>query len=55
MVIAVNFGSKPTSLRLRTGRRWSVVFETHQGPQTDLAGGDQLKLAPRQAIILLAT
>lgn len=54
LVVAVNVGSKPTSLRLKTGRRWSVVFDTHQLPQTDLVGGDQLKLAPRQAIILLA-
>ncbi len=55
MVIAVNFGSKPASVRLKTGRRWSVVFDTHQQPHTDLASGDNLDLAPRQAIILLAS
>jgi alpha-glucosidase len=64
IVVAVNFGSSSTRLRLRTGRRWSVVFDTHRRPGGDhagselaggdLAGGDPLRLEPREAIVLLA-
>jgi alpha-glucosidase len=53
VTVAVNFGSRPVSLRLKTGRRWSVLFDTHLMSRTDLGGGDKLVLAPRQAIILL--
>jgi alpha-glucosidase len=54
MAVAVNFSTRPTKVRLKTGRSWSVAFDTHELPQDDLAGGDLLTLAPRQAIILLA-
>jgi alpha-glucosidase len=54
MAVAVNFSARPTKVRLKTGRNWSVAFDTHELPQDDLAGGDLLTLAPRQAIILLA-
>ena len=51
-VVAVNFGAAATSLRLRTGRRWNVIFDTHERPVGELSGGDQLTLAPREAIVL---
>ena len=54
VVVAVNFGSRPLRIRLKTARSWSVLFDTHESRPTDIAGGDQLELAPRQATILLA-
>jgi glycosidase len=56
IVVAVNFGNDATPLRVRTGRRWTVLFDTHQERAgTAVVGDDQLTLAPNQAIILLAT
>jgi alpha-glucosidase len=56
IVVAVNFGDKPTPLRLRTGRRWTVLFDTnHERTAAQLAGDDQLTLAPNDAILLRAT
>jgi len=54
IVVAVNFGSKVASLRLRTERHWTVLFGTHSRSDTELVGGDPLRLEPRAAIILLA-
>jgi alpha-glucosidase len=59
IVVAVNFGSTPSSLRLRTGRRWSVLFDTRERsgselPDGELGGGDPLRLEPREAVVLLA-
>jgi alpha-glucosidase len=54
MIVAVNFTAAPTSFRVRTGRRWSVAFDTHQRATADISGGDQLTLGPREAIVLLA-
>jgi alpha-glucosidase len=55
IIVAVNLGPKATPLRVRTNRRWTVLFDTHERGTTDLVGDDQLTLAPREAIILLAT
>jgi alpha-glucosidase len=54
IVIAINFGTGPTGFRVRTGRRWSVILSTHERTGRELSGGDQLLLAPREAIVLLA-
>jgi alpha-glucosidase len=54
IAVAVNFGSSATSLRLRTGRQWEVLFDTHARATTELRGGDPLRLAPREAVILRA-
>lgn len=55
VVVAINFGSSAASLRLRTGRQWTVLFDTHARATTELGGGDPLRLAPREAVILQAT
>ena len=44
-----------THLRVRTNRRWTVLFDTHERATTELLGDDQLTLEPREALILLAT
>jgi alpha-glucosidase len=54
IIVAVNFGDKDTPLRVRTGRRWTVLFDTHERPTTELVGDDHLTLAPHEAIILVA-
>ncbi|MDO8486038.1 MAG: alpha-glucosidase [Candidatus Limnocylindrales bacterium] len=54
MIVAVNFAAAPTSFRVRTGRRWSVAFDTHHRATADISGGDRLTLGPREAIVLLA-
>ena len=54
IIVAVNFGGKETPLRVRTGRRWTVLFDTHERPTTELVGDDHLTLAPHEAIILVA-
>lgn len=54
IVVAVNFGSAATSFRVRTGRHWSVLFSTDERPADELAGGDQLTLGSREALILAA-
>ena len=54
IIVAVNFGAKETPLRVRTGRRWTVLFDTHERPTTELVGDDHLTLAPHEAIILVA-
>lgn len=55
IIVAVNLGEKATPLRVRTKRRWTVLFDTHEQGSTELIGDDQLTLAPREALILLAT
>jgi alpha-glucosidase len=56
IVVAVNFGDRPTPLRIRTGRRWTVLFDTNpERAAAELAGDDQLTLAPNDAIVLRAT
>jgi alpha-glucosidase len=55
IIVAVNFGEKETALRVRTRRRWTVLFDTHEPATTELLGDDHLTLAPHEAIILLAT
>ena len=52
LVIAVNFGATPTSLRLRTGRRWNVIFDTDEAARSELSGDDQLTLAGYEVVIL---
>ena len=47
--------AKVTALRVRTLRRWTVLFDTHEPAATELLGDDHLTLAPHEAIILLAT
>jgi len=37
-----------------TGRHWTVIFDTQARTTSELSGGDQLTLGPREAIILLA-
>jgi glycosidase len=54
VIVAVNFGATRTSFRARTGRHWTVIFDTHDRATSELSGGDQLTLGPREAIILLA-
>jgi alpha-glucosidase len=54
IIVAVNFGPAPTSLRVWTGRHWTVIFDTQARTTSELSGGDQLTLGPREAIILLA-
>lgn len=53
-VVAVNLGTTPVNFRVRTGRRWTVVFDTHGRVDQVLAGDDQLILESREAIVLLA-
>ena len=52
VIVAVNFAGTPTSFRLRTGRRWTVIFDTHERASSELTGGDQLTMGPYEAIIL---
>jgi alpha-glucosidase len=54
IVVAVNFGNDQTPLRVRTGRRWTVLFDSHERATSELVGNDQLTLAPNEALILLA-
>lgn len=54
IAVAVNFGSSATSLRLRTGRQWAVLLDTHPRATSEFRGGDPLRLAPREAVILRA-
>jgi alpha-glucosidase len=54
IAVAVNFGRTAASIRIRTGRHWTVVFDTHERVSRALAGDDQLILQPREAIVLLA-
>ena len=54
IIVAVNFGSKETPLRVRTGRRWTVLFDSHDRSTTELVGDDHLTLAPHEALILIA-
>ncbi len=53
-VVAVNFGERPVTFRVGTRRRWSRVFDTHDAADVEVAGDDQVTLAPRQAIVLQA-
>ena len=55
VVVAINFGANPTGFRVRTGRQWTVGLSTHDRSTGDVSGGDQLVLAPREAVVLLAT
>ena len=53
--MAINFGDKATPLRVRTGRRWTVLFDTHERATDGAASATiTLTLAPREAVILLA-
>jgi Alpha amylase, C-terminal all-beta domain. len=54
IIVAVNFGATRTSFRVRTGRRWTVIFGSHERATSELSGGEQLILGSREAIILLA-
>ncbi|MEA2632231.1 MAG: alpha-glucosidase, partial [Chloroflexota bacterium] len=54
VIVAINFGASPASYRIRTGRQWTVIFDTHERPTGDVSGGDLLTLGPREALILLA-
>ena len=54
IIVAVNFAAKPTTFRVRSGRRWTVIFDTKERQSNELASGDHLTLAPHEAIILLA-
>jgi alpha-glucosidase len=54
IIVAINFGSKGTTLRVRTGRRWTVIFDTHQRESGEISGEIPLSLAPYEAIALLA-
>ena len=54
IVVAVNFGKTRATFRVRTGRKWSVIFDTHPRAGVELAGDDQLTLDPNEAIVLLA-
>jgi alpha-glucosidase len=54
IIVAVNFGAKGTTLRARTGRRWTVIFDTHQRGIGEISGDIPLTLAPYEAITLLA-
>jgi alpha-glucosidase len=54
IVVAINFGGSDTSVRLRTGRRWTVLYDTQARSATELRGGDPLRLAPCEAVILKA-
>lgn len=55
IVVAINFGTGPTGFRVRTGRQWTLALSTHDRSIGDVSGGDQLVLAPREAVVLLAT
>jgi glycosidase len=54
IIVAVNFGARETPLRGRTGRRWTVLFDTHERTTTEVVGDDHLTLAPHEALILIA-
>jgi alpha-glucosidase len=55
IVVAINFGTSSTGFRIRTGREWTVILGTHDRPTSVVSGGDQLVLAPREAIVLRAS
>ncbi len=55
VIVAVNFAPAPATFRVRTGRLWTVIFDTHGRATREVSGGDRLTLAPREGIILLAT
>jgi alpha-glucosidase len=54
IVVAINFGGSAASVRLRTGRQWTVLYDTQSRAATELRGGDPLRLAPSEAVILKA-
>ena len=54
IVVAVNFGQRPVTFRVGTLRRWSTIFDTHDSIAAEVVRDDQLTLAARQAVILLA-
>jgi glycosidase len=55
VVVAVNFAATPTTLRLRTGRRWAVIFDTDGDERGELSGDDRLTLSGYEAVILQPT
>lgn len=55
VIVAVNFGSTMPELKVRTGRRWKPLFDTHSPSVGDLRDGDELTLRPHEAIILVAS
>jgi alpha-glucosidase len=55
VLVAANFGRTATNLRLQTGRRWTVIHDTHRQPVDQFAGGDELDLRPLEAIVLRAS
>lgn len=54
IIVAVNLAATSTNLRIRTGRRWGILFDTHTRTTAEVSNGDQLTLGPHEAIILLA-
>ena len=54
IMVAVNFASTPTNLRVRTGSRWEILFDTHNRTTVQVSSGDQLTLGPHEAVIFLA-
>jgi len=54
IAVAVNFGRAAATVRIRTGRKWTVIFDTHERGIPDVHADDQLTLQPREAIVLQA-
>jgi alpha-glucosidase len=55
VLVAANFGRTARHLRLQTGRRWTVIHDTHGQAVDRFAGGDELELRPLEAIVLRAS
>jgi alpha-glucosidase len=55
VIVAVNFAAQSANLKVRTGRQWTPLFDTHSPIIGDLRDGDELTLRPREAIILSAS
>lgn len=54
IIVAVNFSAASQSFRIRTAKRWNLLFDTHEPAHRDIVEGDELTLRPYEAVILRA-
>jgi alpha-glucosidase len=55
IIVLVNFGPKATEFRVRTGRQWTRIFDTHTAGGPPVSGDDRVTLNGRQAVVLVAS
>lgn len=54
IIVAVNFGPTTANLKVKTGKQWKPLFDTHSPSVDALRDGDEVTLRPREAIVLAA-